>query len=189
MIHRPEVAEQVRKLAVSFGDFELSGGGRSHYFIDAGKLLYGPLFWQLTHILWEQVRDVQGVSHVGGPCVGADPWIGSLLAHSAIFRTDSWSGFLIRKEPKKNGEMIEGVVPPAGANVLIVDDVITTGGQTHRAILEVEKLGAKVVAVACLVDRQAGARERFEGSGYAYRPIFTAADLVPIDSGSGSAGP
>jgi orotate phosphoribosyltransferase len=86
-------------------------------------------------------------------------------------------GFFVRKQAKGHGsqERIEGVLP-AGARVAILDDVLTTGGSALQAVQEVERAGAQVVAVVCIVDRLEGAAEVFSPK-YAYRPIFTLRDL------------
>ncbi|MFM7149046.1 MAG: orotate phosphoribosyltransferase, partial [Gemmataceae bacterium] len=86
-------------------------------------------------------------------------------------------GFFVRKQPKGHGsqERIEGVLPPK-ARVAIVDDVLTTGGSALQAVQEVEKAGAVVTAVLCIVDRLEGAADVFSGK-YTYRPLFTLRDL------------
>jgi len=70
---------------------------------------------------------------------------------------------------------VEGVVE-AGFRVVVIDDVFTQGGSVAQAIAEVENLGAKVVAVSCIVDRLEGARERLADK-YNYLPIFTIRDF------------
>jgi orotate phosphoribosyltransferase len=60
--------------------------------------------------------------------------------------------------------------------VAVIDDVLTTGGSLLQAVAEVEKVGAKVVAISCIVDRLEGAREKIEPK-YLYRPMFTIRDL------------
>jgi orotate phosphoribosyltransferase len=70
---------------------------------------------------------------------------------------------------------VEGVLKP-GFRVAVVDDVFTSGGSVEQAIQEVEKAGAQVVAVSCIVDRLEGARERL-AARYRYLPIFTIRDF------------
>src|SRR5687768_5003418 len=86
-------------------------------------------------------------------------------------------GFFVRKQPKGHGsqERIEGVLR-SGMRALLLDDVLTTGGSVLQAIGEVEKAGAKVVSVVCIVDRLEGAREAIAPK-YDYRPIFTIRDF------------
>src|SRR5262249_9601952 len=86
-------------------------------------------------------------------------------------------GFFVRKQAKSHGsqERVEGVIPP-GARVAVIDDVFTQGTSVMQAIEEVERRGAQVVAVSCIVDRLEGARERLAGR-YKYLPIFTIRDF------------
>jgi orotate phosphoribosyltransferase len=71
--------------------------------------------------------------------------------------------------------MIEGPAISAGDKVVMVEDVVTTGGSLLRAIQEVEKLNAKVVKVICLLDRKQGAAENL--AAYNFSPIFTLTDI------------
>jgi orotate phosphoribosyltransferase len=86
-------------------------------------------------------------------------------------------GFFVRKQLKDHGsqQRIEGVVQP-GNRVLVVDDVFTQGTSVLQAIAEVERAGAEVAAVSCIVDRLEGARERL-APRYPYLPIFTIRDF------------
>ena len=86
-------------------------------------------------------------------------------------------GFFVRKEVKGHGsqERVEGVVRP-GMRVCVVDDVFTSGASVLQAVAEVERVGAEVVAVSCIVDRLEGARERL-AARYRYLPIFTIRDF------------
>ena len=83
----------------------------------------------------------------------------------------------MRKQAKGHGSQghIEGVLP-AGARVVVVDDVLTTGGSALQAVQEVERAGAHVVAVVCIVDRLEGARAAFAPK-YEFRSIFTIRDF------------
>lgn len=173
---RDRLLELVKSRAVKFGQFTLASGKQSSYYINSKKILFhsesaallGEQFYQLTRDL-----DIQAV---GGLEVGAIP-----LATVTVARYHqagrSLEGFFVRKQAKGHGsqERIEGVLPPA-ARVAIVDDVLTTGGSAQQAVEEVEKAGATVVAVLCIVDRLEGARELF-APRYDFRPIFTLRDL------------
>src|SRR5205809_7650693 len=81
-------------------------------------------------------------------------------------------GFFVRKQAKEHGakERVEGVLKP-GMRVAVLDDVLTTGGSVLQAIGEIEKAGATVVAVFCIVDRLEGARDAL--AKYDFPPFFT----------------
>jgi orotate phosphoribosyltransferase len=175
----PTVRERLLSLllsrAVSFGSFTLASGKQSSYYINSKKVLFhSEAAFLLGQALWEQLSDLD-LQAVGGLEVGAIPLTAAIVTHAHLAGR-SLEGFFVRKQAKSHGsqERIEGVLPP-GARVAIVDDVLTTGGSALQAVQEVERAGAMVVAVACIVDREEGAREAF--ARYDYRPLFTLADL------------
>ena len=116
------------------------------------------------------------VDAVGGPTLGADP-IAAAVALLSSQTGKPIRAFIVRKEAKKHGmqKMIEGPALEKGDHVVIVEDVITTGGSVLQAIQEVEKLGAKVARVICLVDRSEGSSASL--APYNFTPIFTVTDL------------
>jgi orotate phosphoribosyltransferase len=119
------------------------------------------------------------VDAIGGFTIGADPIVSVVAALSAD-SDKPLSAFIVRKEPKKHGErkMIEGPFQ-AGWKVAVVDDVITTGGSTLKAIRAVEEEGGQVVLAMAVVDRLEGGRENLEKEGYQFLPILTRKDLIP----------
>lgn len=173
---RQRFLELFRTRAVSFGQFKLASGKESTYYINSKKVLfYSEAVALLGEAIWQSTRDLD-IQAVGGLEVGAIP-----MATAAVLRYHqggkSLEGFFVRKKPKEHGsqERIEGVLPP-GARVAVVDDVLTTGGSVVQAIEEVEKAGARVVTVLCIVDRLEGAREKLTPK-YHYQPLFTIRDL------------
>jgi orotate phosphoribosyltransferase len=173
---RQRLLDLVKSRAFTLGQFTLASGKQSTYYINSKKILFhSESAALLGEALWEQTRDLD-VQAVGGLEVGAIP-----LTTCCVLRYHqeglSMEGFFVRKQPKGHGsqERIEGVLPPR-SRVAILDDVLTTGGSALQAVQEVERAGATVVAVLCIVDRLEGARELFENR-YQYRPLFTIRDL------------
>jgi len=171
--------ERLRQLllqrAISFGDFTLASGQKSPFYINSKKILfYSEAVALLGQAFFDRLQDLH-LHAVGGLEIGAIPLTTAIVAE-AQRRGQTLEGFIVRKAIKDHGskERIEGVLPP-NARVAIVDDVLTTGGSAQQAVDEVEKAGATVVAVVCIVDREEGARERF--AKYIYRPLFTLTDL------------
>lgn len=168
--------ELFRTRAMAFGDFTLASGKKSTYYINSKKVLFHS---EAVHLLGEAIYRLTqdlNVQAIGGLEVGAIPMATTaVLAYHAHGK--EMEGFFVRKQAKGHGsqERIEGVLPPK-ARVAVVDDVLTTGGSVIQAIEEVEKAGATVAGVVCIVDRLEGAREVL-AARYEYRPIFTITDF------------
>jgi orotate phosphoribosyltransferase len=173
---RSRLLEIFKERAFSFGDFTLASGKKSTYYINSKKaIFYSEAVALLGELLWESTKDLD-IQAIGGLEVGAIP-----MAAAAVMRYHQHGrkleGFFVRKEAKGHGsrERIEGVLEP-GMRCAMVDDVLTTGGSVLQAIEEVEKRGALVQAVVCIVDRLEGARELL-AARYEYRPLFTIRDF------------
>jgi orotate phosphoribosyltransferase len=173
---RQRLLEVFKARAVSFGRFTLASGKESTYYVNSKKALFhSETVALLGDVLWEMTEDLD-VQAIGGLEVGAIP-----MATAALLRYHeegrSLEGFFVRKQVKGHGsqERVEGVLEP-GWRVAMVDDVLTTGGSVLQAIEEVERIGARVATVICIVDRLEGARERLTPR-YDYRPIFTIRDF------------
>src|SRR5262249_23502891 len=172
---RIRLLELFKARAVSFGLFTLASGKTSTYYINSKKALFNSeVVALLGEVLWELTKDLN-IQALGGLEVGAIPMAtAAALRYHQAGRT--LEGFFVRKQAKSHGsqERVEGVLKP-GWRVAVVDDVFTQGGSVAQAIAEVERLGAAVVAVLCIVDRLEGARERL--AQYNYLPIFTIRDF------------
>ncbi|MFQ3592445.1 MAG: orotate phosphoribosyltransferase [Gemmataceae bacterium] len=171
----PRLRELILSRAFSFGSFTLASGKQSSFYINSKKILFhSEAVALLGEAFFERLQDLD-IQTVGGLEVGAIPLTTAIVAE-AHRHGQSLEGFFVRKAVKDHGskERIEGVLPPA-ARVAIVDDVLTTGGSAMQAVQEVEKAGATVVAVLCIVDREEGARDLF--AKYVYRPLFTLTEL------------
>jgi orotate phosphoribosyltransferase len=173
---RQRLLDLFRDRAFTFGQFTLASGKQSSYYVNSKKALFhSEAASLLGEALYELTCDLD-VAAVGGLEVGAIP-----LATACVMRYHQegrqMEGFFVRKEAKDHGsrERIEGVLPP-GARVAILDDVLTTGSSASQAVQAVERAGATVVAVVCIVDRLEGARELF-APRYVYRPLFTIRDF------------
>lgn len=155
--------------------FKLASGQLSHDYID-GKLAIdtGPRLRVVSTAMIKlaRQRNMQ-FTHVGGLTMGADP-----LAHGiAIVADVGW--FSVRKEPKPRGreQWIEGSQLSHGHRVLLVDDVVTTGGSIVKAYNRVIETGADVIGVIPMVDRGEVARRVFEDLGVSYAPLITYKDI------------
>jgi len=164
------------KAAAKFGDFTLASGKKSDFYFD-GRLVSCSAKGSklMAEIILEMIQGLSAVS-VGGLTMGADPIAASVAAISAS-TANPIDCFIVRKEAKAHGtgQQVEGICP-AGAKVIIVDDVITTAGSTLKAIAAVEKIGCKVVKVISLVDREEGGAEAL--ADYDFKAIFKKSDLI-----------
>ena len=173
---RKRLLELFKGRAISFGKFVLASGKESTYYINSKKVLFNSeAVWLLGDVLWDLTLDLD-IQAIGGLEIGAIPMaVAAVLHHHMHGRPVE--GFFVRKEIKTHGnqERLEGSVQP-GARVAVVDDVFTQGTSVLQAIQEVEKRGAVVKAVICIVDRLEGARDKL-ASRYRYEAVFTIKDF------------
>ncbi len=158
--------------------FRLASGKLSNYYIDCKPTTMSPEGLALIGPLVFGVVSEWGVSAVGGLTLGADP-IAYATSYASSFAEDPVRAFVVRKEAKDHGtgKLIEGPVSP-GDRVAIVEDVITTGGSTLKAIEAVEGFGLDIAGVVALVDRQEGGKERIESMGFHVVALVTREELM-----------
>lgn len=177
--HRSRLLDLINELAVVRGKVTLSSGQEADYYVDLRRItLHGEAAPLVGRAMLDVVNDA-GLTFeaVGGLTMGADPVAISLMyaANAAGHDTDA---FVVRKEAKKHGMQRQVEGPNiAGRNVLIVEDTSTTGGSPLTAVDAVRQAGAHVVAVAVIVDRDAGAKEAIEAHGVKYLSVFGLDDL------------
>jgi len=172
--------EALRKLlkqnAVKIGEFTLSSGGKSDFYVDGKQITCHPEGLNLiAEIILEKIKGCKAQG-IGGMTIGADP-IAAAVAMASVKAGSPIPAFIVRKVQKEHGlqKKIEGIIKP-GSNVVIVDDVITKGTATLQAIAAVEEIGCKVAKVICLVNRQEGGDEALQE--YDFDPIFTKKELM-----------
>jgi orotate phosphoribosyltransferase len=173
---KEELLNFVREKAILKGERILASGKKSSFYIDGKQVTLDPQGIFLMGKLVHNMAQVSKADAIGGPTLGADP----IVAAVALLSSQSGhpiKALIVRKEAKDHGtqKMIEGPALKEGDRVVMVEDVITTGGSVLKAIEEIEKLKAKVVRVICLVDRDEGAEARL--GPYHYTPLFTLTDL------------
>ncbi len=159
--------------------FKLASGKMSNFYFNCkpttlnseGMLLIGNLMYNLIK---EEGWQVDGV---GGLTLGADP-VANAIAYTYAVKGEPMKAFVVRKETKSHGTMawIEGGVKK-GDRVLIVEDVITTGGSSKNAIKRAKKCGLKVMGVVALIDRQEGGKEAVEKMGLPFKALLTREEI------------
>ena len=174
---RGQLLDEIKTHAIAFGSFTLSSGAQSHYYINCRAVTLSAKGAYLTaNAVLDELRGLE-VDCVGGPTLAADP-IAAAAALESWHRGKPIDAFIVRKEAKGHGlqRQVEGPVQ-AGQQVVVVDDVLTTGGSLLQAIETVEGIGAKVTRVIVLLDRQEGGAERIRERGYDLKAIFSFDDI------------
>ena len=167
------------------GDFLLASGRRSDYYFDCrvtalhaeGSELIGNLFFEAVSEIIASGTPVKGV---GGMTMGADPLVSATTVVSSQ-KGKPLNGLLVRKESKGHGtnQFVEGLANfEAGDPVVVLEDVVTTGGSLLKACQRIESAGLKIVAVCCILDREEGGREKLKEAGYELKALFTRRELL-----------
>ncbi len=175
----------LRERSVRFGDFTLASGAKSSYYIDCrlstmsaqGQILIGRMgLAAIRDAGWTPLG-------VGGLTMGADP-VSYAIAAASVKDGAIVDAFSVRKAAKDHGtgRQIEGNFG-TGMPVVIVEDVITSGGSALTAIDVVSKAGGKILGVIAVVDREAGGREKIEAAGVPVRALVKVSELI-VDRGS-----
>jgi orotate phosphoribosyltransferase len=164
------------------GEFTLSSGGKSDYYIDCRTTTLHAQGAELTGRVFLELIQKQGwqPQAVGGLTMGADP----IVVATSVISSQAGApihGFLVRKAEKAHGmgRRVEGF-QEKGAHVVIVDDVCTTGGSTIQAIEAAREFGFNIAGVACLVERlEAGGRPAVEKAAASapFITVFTSNDV------------
>ncbi|MGO9612433.1 MAG: orotate phosphoribosyltransferase [Dissulfurispiraceae bacterium] len=160
--------------------FKLSSGATSTFYFDLKKTTFNPEGAYLVgKLVFQKIRKLGlRVRGIGGLTLGADP-IAYAVSRYSFDEKEPIQAFVVRKEPKGHGTMlpIEGNII-AGDHVVIVDDVVTTGASTIKAIKSAEQYGLIIEAVIVLVDRgEQNGRQNIKALGYPFYRIFTAKDF------------
>lgn len=162
------------------GEFTLASGARSNLYIDARMTAMSPEGLVLIGLLGIAEFAEAGWSpdSVGGLTLGADP-VSYAIAYASALAGAPIRAFTVRKEAKAHGtgKLIEGPFIPSD-RVVIIEDVITSGGSALKAIGTVKSAGATIIGVLSLVDRNEGGRERIEAEGYTVRSLVHAGEIT-----------
>ena len=185
MFDRQELIGLFHQRALKFGDFTLASGKKSTYYLDGKQIsLHSTGLRLVSHGLLDLLADVK-YEAIGGMTIGADPIVGGVLV-AAAERNVSLDGFLVRKEPKGHGTQryVEGPVAP-GSSVVVIDDVVTTGGSALLAVDRIIEFGCKVVCVVGIVDRKEGGAANFAARGLPFRSLLSIEDfgIAPPSAG------
>lgn len=188
-------AKRIREIAHEVGaflegDFTLSSQRKSNRYFEGKKVTLLPEgAYEVGKVIFDELKQIE-VDAVGGLATGAYPIV-TAVALVSYQEGKPIPSFIVREEPKEHGtrRKIEGHLRE-GSRVVIVDDVITTGGSVNKAIEVVEALNCKVVKVIVLVDRHDGGSDELRRRGYDFTAVlgYPASREVTIDEPSTVAG-
>jgi orotate phosphoribosyltransferase len=169
---------ELREHSLILGEVTLSSGATAQYYVDARRALLRPVGFRAAGELIAAAAVEAGATAVGGPATAAIP---PACAALAVPAGADLVGFFVRSERKQHGlqRWVEGSVEP-GARCLVVEDTVTTGGSTVKAIERIREQGLEVAGVVAVVDRLAGGGERIEAAAESpYRALITIDELYP----------
>ncbi len=169
--------ELIHQHALEFGEFVLASGQKANFYLDCRKLtLTGQganmIAAGMIHTIQHDWPDA-----VGGMAIGADPITAAVIT-VAWQQGHDLKGFIVRKQPKEHGmgKQVEGPVA-AGDTVVMLEDVVTTGGSSIRAIEQVRDAGLKTQQLIAVVDREQGAAEKFAQIGVELHALVKLSEL------------
>ena len=177
MTAKETLVAELREHALVIGEVTLSSGRTASYYVDAKRaILRQPAFGALGALVAAEAVE-RGATAVGGMTMGADPIASAAIADPA---GRDLLAFFVRKEKKEHGlqRWVEGPLLDEGTPVLIVEDVVTTGGSTVKAIERCLEEGLRIAGTVSVLDRLAGGAEAIEAAGGApYTPLATIDDI------------
>jgi len=165
------LAGRIAAVALLRGTFTLRSGRTSNYYLDKYRFETQPdVLVELGKLFAAKISP--SVTRLAGPELGA-------VALAAAASMASGKPFVIVRNQKKDygtSRLIEGVLEK-GDRVIIIEDILTTGGQVLEAAKVLQDAGAVIDKIIAVIDRQEGAREKIEAAGFKMESLFTSADL------------
>ncbi len=178
--HKEELAKILVEKSYKEGDFTLSSGKKSSYYFDCKQTALHPNgAYLLSELFLEAIMQYPEIKGVGGMTLGADPLVCSVVALSFV-KGSPLPGFIVRKKPKGHGTdaYLEGLANfCTGDRIIMLEDVVTTGGTLLTACKRVQDAGLVVAGVICVLDREEGGRENLAKAGYGLKAIYTRSAL------------
>ena len=186
---RQRLLELLRVRSFKKGDFLLASGKRSDFFIDCkrtilcgeGHVLAGEA---LLRLIEDSTEAKKGLEAIAAVPLGGVPLADSVV-HGAFSRGLSLDLLYVRPEAKDHGtgQRIEGAKNlKSGARVILLEDVVTTGGSSLRAVTALREAGFTLLSLIALVDRLEGGRETLEAEGVPFCSLFSRRDFIPDES-------
>jgi orotate phosphoribosyltransferase len=176
---RQQAFELVRDKSFIRRPIKLSSGKESTYYFDMKFTMLDPVgSGLLAELIFSRLPSTQ-IDYVGGLELGAVPLI-SPIAMLSAFRNRPIPGLIVRKTAKEHGtqRLVEGAENLQGKNVVVVDDVTTTGASAMKSIRALQADGANVLLVISILDREEGAEALYRDAGIPFDPLFRASEFL-----------
>tara|TARA_X000000368_G_scaffold408399_1_gene389000 strand:- start:424 stop:951 length:528 start_codon:yes stop_codon:yes gene_type:complete len=172
---KEELLELIKERGYRKGDFTLSSGKKSEHYVNCKPIILTGRGLTLTSLL--MLKEVQ-TNVVAGLTLGADPLVSGVSLVSALDGR-MVNALIIRKEPKGYGtaSQIEGPLPVKGSKITVLEDVVTTGGSSIKAVKVLRDEGYIVERVVSIVDRQEGGKDAMMDNDLELCSLFTIEDL------------
>ena len=172
------LAKSIAQASLLRGNFTLRSGRTSSYYLDKYLFSTRPeILKQLAQLFAQRINTIQSdtgltVTRLAGAELGGIPLVTATSMETGL------PAIFIRNQKKDYGtaKQLEGALEQ-GDNVIILEDVSTTGGQTLEAAATLKQAGAHILAIITTIDRQEGARENIEQAGFRFESLFTKTDL------------
>ena len=173
---KEELLELIKERGYRKGDFTLSSGKKSEHYVNCKPIILTGRGLTLTSLL--MLKEVQ-TNVVAGLTLGADPLVSGVSLVSALDGR-MVNALIIRKEPKGYGtaSQIEGPLPVKGSKITVLEDVVTTGGSSIKAVKVLRDEGYIVELVVSIVDRQEGGKDAMIDNDLELCSLFTIEDLT-----------
>lgn len=179
MTERTTLVDLIANTSVRIGDFTLASGRKSDVYVDARLATMSPQGLALIGAVGLEALRHNGwaADSVGGLTLGADP-VAYALSFASTISPPMIRAFTVRKEPKEHGtkKFVEGPFR-SGDKVVIVEDVITSGGSALRAAGAIRDAGGEILGVLAVVDREEGGRAALRAAGLDVTSLVTLSEL------------
>ena len=180
--YRAELFELIRTRSFGRGKIMLASGRKSDFYFDLRPTTVHPAGATCVGELICDALEGMAVDFVGGLEMGAVP-IATAVAIASHRRGGKLQAFFVRKKPKDHGarKLVEGLPKGEtlrGKNVVVVEDVTTTGGSALQAVAALREEGANIVLVLTIVDRLEGAKDNFPAEKLEFRALYTADEFL-----------
>ncbi|WP_269622347.1 orotate phosphoribosyltransferase [Prochlorococcus marinus] len=154
------------------GEFTLASGKKSNHYVNCKPVsLSGEGLLLLSNMMLERI-DPDAIA-VAGVTLGGDPLV-SAVAMAAVMEGRSLDALIVRKEPKGYGTAawLEGPLPPKGTLITVLEDVVTTGASSLKAVNQLLEAGYIVKSIVCIVNRQEGGEMEIKKGGLELKSLF-----------------